>query len=336
MNREEQNQAFYWSLITLDLITFIVNLTTSLLFIKFRRRLLVSTHNRILFSMALADTLVGVFGFNLGLLLYLKQPSKYYKLAGNIPMFSSLFGSVLALALLTSDRLVAVKKPFIYKSNWYRMIITKLLVVSWGIPAAVTIIQSLLYIHLSPMEELHVRSYLFSIFFLLAVVILVFFNIFLILKIRTQFANIDSKIIPTSRAGTVHTAYEPDQGDLESSGGSNKKVRDVVVPSCRSFSIATNADQTTESDRNIKRGSRRIELRHTSFFCAVIVSLFIVFWAPLAVYRLYFAVGISLKIAWLRRLALCLTVVNSLLNPVFYFLVKKELRKYLAKFFHLG
>ena len=336
MNREQHNQAFYWSLITLDLLTFVVNLTTSILFIKFRKRLLVTTHNRILFSMALADTLVGVFGFNLGLLLYLKKSSLYYKLAGNIPMFSSLFGSVLALALLTIDRLVAVKKPFIYSSHWYRRVITRLLIVTWLIPLGITVMQSLVYIFVSSRDELFVRSILFSAFFFLAALILIVFNFILILNIRTHFSRVDFKIVPTKNTVSFQVAYETEQGHVETSANFNQKVDNALEITRGSLSMAPNEPQIAERNRNIRRVNHRGNLKQTSLFCVAIVSLFIVLWCPLAVYRLYYAVGISLKIYWLRRLALCLTVANSLLNPVFYFLAKRELRGYLAKFLHLS
>ena len=336
MNREQHNQAFYWSLITLDLLTFVVNLTTSLLFIRFRKRLLVTTHNRILFSMALADALVGVFGFNLGLLLYLKKSSMYYKLAGNIPMFSSLFGSVLALALLTIDRLIAVKKPFIYSSHWYRRVITRLIIVTWLIPLAITVMQSMVFLYLSSRDELFVRSIFFSVFFFLATLILIVFNFFLIMNIRTHFSRVDSSIVPTRSAASFQAVYETEQGQVETTVNFKRNINNASEISRGSLSVAPNDSQIAERNRRVKRLNLRGELKQTSLFCVAIVSLFIVLWCPLAVYRLHYAVGISLNIFWLRRLSLCLTVANSLLNPVFYFLAKRELRGYLAKFLHLS
>ena len=335
MNREQHNQTFYWSLVALDLATLIVNLTTSLMFIKFRGRLLVSTHNRILFSMALADALVGVFGFNLGLFLYLKEKPLYYKLAGNIPMFSSLFGSVLALALLTIDRLVAVKKPFTYSSHWYRRLITRLLIVlSWGVPATITVIQSLIYVYMSSKSELVLRSIMFSAFFCFAAFVLIIFNAFLIASIRTHFSKANTRVIPTHNATSIQTAYETDHANVEISCNFNVKNETVLDITRGPVSIAMNIPNAEH--RKIRRINRRSELKQTSIFCVAIISLFVILWAPLAIYRLYYALGVSLNIFWLRRLALCLTVANSLLNPVFYFLAKRELRRYLLKFFHLS
>ena len=337
MNREQHNQTFYWSLVALDLATFIVNLTTSLMFIKFRSRLLASTHNRILFSMALADALVGVFGFNLGLFLYLKEEPLYYKLAGNIPMFSSLFGSVLALALLTIDRLIAVKKPFTYSSHCYRRLMTRLLIVlSWGVPATITVSQSLIYVYMSSKSELVVRSIMFSSFFCFAALVLIFFNAFLIASIRTHFSKANTRVIPSNNATSIQTAYETDHANIEISCNFNVKNETVLDITRGPISIGMNVPNAEQNSRKIRRINRRSELKQTSIFCVAIVSLFVILWAPLAVYRLYYAVGASLNIFWLRRLALCLTVANSLLNPVFYFLAKRELRRYLLKFFHLS
>ena len=329
MNKAEQNLAFHCSLMVLDVVTFIVNLTTSLMFVKFSKRLLVSTHNRILFSMSLADTLVGVFGFCLGILLYMKQPSLSYKLAGNIPMFSSLFGSVLALVLLTVDRLVAVKKPFVYSSQRYRKLITRLLLGSWAVPAVVTILQSMILIYLSSKQELIVRSSLFFAFFFFAAFVLIIFNALLIISIRGHFSKVvtmKSSVYPA----TSQSVYETDKCSMEKTEAFGN-TGDKTVEEAAKNALST-ACQAVQNSSKVSRVSRRRELKQTSIFCVVIVCLFMVLWTPLAVYRMYYAVGISLKIAWLRRLALCLTIANSLLNPVFYFLVKKELRRYLAKF----
>lgn len=341
MNKVQQQLSFYWSLLILDVFTFVFNLTTSIMFIKFRRRLLVSTHNRILFSLSLADTLVGIFGFSLGALLYFKQPSSIYKLAGNIPMFSSLFGSVLALVLLTIDRLVAVKKPFMYSSRSYRRLITRLIIVTWIVPALVTINQALIFIYLSSKKELIARSVLFAVFFILAAAVLIVFNLFLIVSLNRHFSKTRVRAVPVKSANSFQTCYESEKYSIEKCETSvipanvtSDPVDSIVQLAAKEVLEATSNASNAIARAPKKKVSMRTDLKQTSIFCVLLVLLFIIFWAPLTVYRCYYAVGISLKIAWLRRLALCLTIANSLLNPVFYFFAKKELRKYLLQLFH--
>eukprot|EP00795_Rhopilema_esculentum_P013473 gene13473-4352_t len=302
------------------------------MFVRFRRRLLASTHNRILFSMALADTLVGIFGTSLGALLLLKQNSLYYKIFGNIPMFSSLFISVLSLALLTLDRLIALKRPFQYSSPKYRRLITRLLIFFWVVPIIISVQQIIVFIYLSSKYELTVRSILFSGFFLLAALVLICSNGFLISSIKKHFSVVRSRFSKQSGATTVVDEESP-------TDYAPKGVRKSVVLELQESQQKCKRTAASGSDGQIGssiRGIRRLELKQTSMFCIAIVTLFLLFWLPLAAYRTCYAAGITLNISWLRRFALCLTVLNSLLNPVLYFLVKRDLRKYLKRTFICG
>ena len=334
MDKHSQSLLFYWSLIILDILTFLLNGVTCIMFVRFRRRLLASTHNMILFSMALADTLVGIFGTSLGALLLLKQSSLYYKIFGNIPMFSSLFISVLSLALLTLDRLIALKRPFQYSSPKYRRLITRLLIFFWVVPIIISVQQVLVFVYLSSKNELIVRSILFSGFFLLAALVLVCSNGFLIISINKHFSIVHSRLSKHSGAMSVVDEESPTDYAL-------KVVKKSVVleqhlqqsqQRCKRTALSGSDGQIGSSFK----GVRRLELKQTSIFCIAIVTLFLLFWLPLAAYRTCYAAGISLKISWLRRFALCLTVLNSLLNPVLYFLVKRDLRKYLKRTFICG
>lgn len=336
MNKAQQSLAFYWSLIILDALTFLLNFLTCIMFVRFRKRLLASTHNRILFSMALADALVGIFGTSLGVLLLLKQTSLYYKIAGNIPMFSSLFISVLSLVLLTVDRLVAVKVPFKYTSAGYRRLINKLLIASWIIPAIITIQQSLIFVYDSSKQELVVRSILFSVFFVIGTFALIISNSTLIFGIRRYFSKVDTRL--HSRPSASAPPASKSVYELEDQSVASEVIREDRPIAKVELSIV-NEEKVSKPDKTQgRRGttSRRSELKQTSLFCLLIVTLFLTLWMPLAVYRVCYAAGKSLNIAWLRRLALCLSVINSLLNPVMYFLVKKELRKYMRRMFNFN
>ena len=549
LNKKEQSLAFYWSLIAVDALTILLNSLILIMFVYFRKKLLASNHNRILFSMALGDTFVGVFGNNLGVTLLLKKKAIYYKLLGNIPLFSSIFVSVLSLILLTADRLVAMKRPYLYISSFYKKIVFRLILLTWIFPAIIIIQQSVIYVEIRG-KELTVRSYFFTVFFIIGVVALIGLNAVLFYGLRayarklllrnikksmshenntqetsfskssaapnaqqiiekrtdklrsesrrdvtsdgndidqivlveihsvckegteisseknetkrdTQHATIwkearqqrrnaqnfdvDHQIgidihrtwprvnrkkkklargkhpgvnIEVLEQGSPYVIKSENEAPKQNSGFSEKEnledfgergkgpfqIREIppdqecaeyvrnenetptqrngkrqigrqkkyslkdskrkraskVCPEAVEKETANQDEEDSHSKKDesitiqqslaidkksqfcengfppnrgasFVRQKKTQELRKTSLVCILAVTVFILSWLPLAGYRLGFAIGITLMIPWLRRLALCLTIANSLLNPVIYLLVRKEFRLYLKK-----
>ena len=351
LNKTDQSQAFYWSLIGIDTLTALVNFLIFAMFIYFRKTLLTSNHNRILCSLSLADALVGCFGNNLGIILLLEGKPIFYKIFGNIPMFSSMFTSVLSLMILTADRLVAIKKPFIYTANFYQRWILKLIIVSWVIQAFITLQQSLIFVLRSKTQELVYRSCLFTTFFTSGAIILLIANVSLFISLRKFARNLDNDTSSKRSSGLSNYAIErsfsadPDEA-ITPDATANKQViglsgrentNQIIEFSAIHVSSIMDVERERKHTRNESTKRRRVkvskrrELKQTSIVCLLVVALFIVLWSPLAWYRFCYAVGIVQQIAWFRRLALCLTVVNSLLNPFVYLLVKKEFRKYMKK-----
>ena len=111
--------------------------------------------------------------------------------------------------------------------------------------------------------------------------------------------------------------------------------KDFDVSSAGSMAIDHDLSESrTEpsSDQKYDRVvTKNIELKQITFLCIVVVVAFVIFWTPLAVYRLYHAAGRSLQSKWRRRLGLCFTITNSLLNPGIYFLFRKRFRVYFVK-----
>eukprot|EP00112_Aurelia_sp_Birch-Aquarium-sp1_P020499 Seg53.3 transcript_id=Seg53.3/GoldUCD/mRNA.D3Y31 product="5-hydroxytryptamine receptor 1F" protein_id=Seg53.3/GoldUCD/D3Y31 len=347
----EQSQVFYWSLIGIDTLTALVNFLIFAMFIYFRKTLLRSNHNRILCSLSLADGLVGCFGNNLGIILILKGEAIYYKVFGNIPMFSSMFTSVLSLMMLTADRLVAIKKPFIYSSHLYRRWILKLIIASWVIQAFITLQQTLIFVLRSKSHELLYRSCLFATFFTSGAILLSIANISLFVSLRKFARSLENDTRSKRSSGlsnyVIDRSYNVHPAEVITSDATADKqvigvsgrenTNQVIEFSAINISPVMAVERERKNTRNesTKRQrvkvSKRRELKQTSIVCLLVVALFIVLWSPLAWYRFCYAIGISLNIVLYRRLALCLTVANSLLNPFIYLLVKKELRKYMKK-----
>ena len=65
--------------------------------------------------------------------------------------------------------------------------------------------------------------------------------------------------------------------------------------------------------------------------CVWIVSVFLVCFTPLIGYRFSYVIGRTVTIPWLRRLSLCLALSNSLLNPLIYFLERRDFRQLLLR-----
>ena len=364
MPASEETLAFKNSLIILSTFTAIVNFLTFSMFIKFRKKLLKSnTHNRILCSMSLADALVGCFGLTLGILLLTDSPGKYYKLAGNIPLFSSMFASVGSLTLLTVDRLVALKRPHSYGTAYYDRLNLKLVLLTWVIPLLINIQQTVIYLETVWRKELKVRGMIFAVFFGIGASALVALNILLYFSVR-KFYNEKEKMLFEVEASVVKHSLNSEADDesdessyknrspairkafagsfagplaIDQDSHESRVVHSAVKQSFNSevdsaVSIAIDQDSPESrpehlSDRKCNRAVRKNhDLRQITFLCIVVVATFVVLWTPLAVYRLYHAAGSSLQSKWRRRLGLCFTITNSLLNPGIYFMFRKRFR----------
>lgn len=329
MNKAEQSKAFYWSLVGLGLSAFVINLLTVVVFVRFRKKLLESNHNRILCSMAVADALVGCFSTSLGALLLTKSPVIAYKLAGNIPLFSSMFVSVMSLTLLTSDRLMAVKKPFIFGSTSYRRGILKCLVVIWVVPGLIIIEQSMVFFFTSKDTELMVRSVFVAVFFTCGAALLIVVNGMLFIGIREYISRIKDRE-KKSVYGETSFSVKQNSVDISKQNPPRDRLSTVMESHHENTQVcgANNKIDITDRRRKSARLSRGQELKRTSIACILIVVLFILTWIPLSAYRFAFVLGVKLMIAWLRRTALCLTIANSIMNPFIYFLFKKDFRSY--------
>ena len=340
--------------------------------------------------MSLADALVGCFGITLGILLFIDSPQDYYKLAGNIPLFSSMFASVGSLTLLTVDRLVALKRPHSYGTAYYDRLNLRLVVLTWVIPLLINIQQTVIYFGIGWRKELKVRGMIFAVFFCIGTTTLVSLNILLYFSVR-KFYKEKEMMLFEEEASTVNQSFNSEVEDgyderLDKShsntirrdfadssavpmaidqGSSESRAEHSVVKQSLNSEVADGNNETPDKTRSTtirkdfddssavsmaidddlpesrtepssdKKYNRAVkknnELKQITFLCIVVVVAFVVFWTPLAVYRLYHAAGSSLQSKWRRRLGLCFTITNSLLNPGIYFLFRKRFRAYFVK-----
>ena len=330
---------FYWALSGISTLTIQLNGCMLAMFIRFHKRLLRSTHNRILCSMALGDCLVGVFGVNLGVLLLLNKERTYYKLLGNIPIFSSIFVSILSLILLTMDRLLAMKKPHFYTSFRYRKIVFKTIVMTWIIPGLIYLQQTVLLIKDTDRNntELKIRSFLFTAFFMVGAMVLVWSNSLLFVGIRAYIKSLSEVGLQrgiSNMEDSTHNTERPGE-DIKTVAHAQGKVDPYLTLRISPAQLPDIGGRISPNTMPTKRMRCRLakenEIKNTSLLCLLTFIVFICTSLPLAAYRFCYAIDGKIDIPWLRRLSLCLTITNSLLNPVLYLLVRKEFRAYLKR-----
>ena len=241
-----------------------------------------------------------------------------------------MFASVGSLALLTADRLVALKRPHFYGTEHYKRLNLKLIALTWVIPLLINIQQTVIYVETGWRTELKVRGMIFGTFFGIGATTLAVSNTLLYFSVRKYLKEREAMLLKkeNSEAGCRH-------GERTVVNRSN-----LLGTECEeSFAMSMVIDPDTSenrtqhsSDRKCNRAIKKNQdLRQITFLCLVVVATFVVLWTPLAVYRLYHAAGRSLQSEWHRRLGLCFTITNSLLNPGIYFMFRKRFRVYFAQ-----
>ena len=177
---EEEHIAYMSTMLLINSSGLIINMLCVLMFFKFRNELLISNNNKLLFSMAMGDLLVALFGVIGAILYYLLMIGKVdvsaWKLGGVLPMFGSFFISILTIGTMTLDRLVVVLLHLRYHLIMTNHRLNFLIAFIWLIPTAVIIMQALLFFCISPPLELKVRSYLMATFFIVGTVTLAVAN----------------------------------------------------------------------------------------------------------------------------------------------------------------
>lgn len=289
----------YWTAFVLVGIAIIaVNIFVIITFIRFRSKILRRKNNRILLSLASADTFVGVFSIAFAASMLADQEEAVYKSLGNIPLFGSMFVSIFSLILLTFDRLLAIVQPLQYLSIVTGKRLLMCLISSWSLALLLLAQQYILYYNFSLKVELKVRGILLVACFFVGATVLGVGNYFLFAAIRKHAAklNIDS--------------IESRSDVLDQDNGMEKSMN--------MFLNRRKKAQVKKSDLTASKE------------CFYIVVIFIFSLLPLSVYRLLYTCGISLNHRHARRVFLILALLSSFINPWIYFFKKRQFRQYFA------
>ena len=186
--------AYFMSRAIINSSGLIINILASHMFLKYRRTMLSSNNNKLLFSLVVADILVSLFGIADAILFYSATTGNtsrdIWKLAGILPLFGSFFISILALGIMSCDRLISVVYPLRYNIIMTTSRIKSCIILTWLIVGFIVTIQCTLFISTSSTLEKMVRSYLLATFFVTGMITLIIANCKLYMVIQRKHRNI--------------------------------------------------------------------------------------------------------------------------------------------------
>ena len=273
-----------------------INLLAVVIFIRFKNRLLSVNNNKILFSMALADFFVGLFGIIGSVLLYLYENTMVgkdiMKLFGMIPLFGSFVTSLLTLTILTADRLIAVMYALRYHAIMTEIRVQLLICMTWLTAAIGFIMQVSLYLGISEFTEVRVRIYVLAVFFMVGTFVLLIGN----LKLHLVARNKQQRFRATEAWGS--NSQKNTTGAVSKNSTASKPLKNMA----KIFSDAT-----------------------ISFW---MTTIFVLCWLPIIVFYVVFH-NSDVDDSYFYTYIICVVLAasNGLLNPFVYLFKRKDFRK---------
>ena len=294
---ENESIGYFSTLLLTNSSGLILNTLSVIMFIKSRNELLLSSNNnKFLFSLAIGDLLVSLFGVIGAILFYLLMNGHVsvssWKLAGILPLFGSFFISILALGVMTLDKIAAVLYHLRYNSIMTNLRINLLIAITWLIPLSILFIQASLFFCMSPDVERKVRGYLLATFFAVGAITLVLANNKLYWIIL-------------------------------------RKRREISIL-CKDVNIS---QVDFQMNRRSKLNTLRLAKTNFSYslICIWMTAIFIVCWLPITVFYLVLASGYPGS-RTVSTIVMSLASINSLLNPLIYLMKRKDFRRRFGKF----
>ena len=275
----------------------LINFFVVVMFLSFHKKLLSANSNKFLFSMAVADFFVGIFGVIGSILIYLHRCGlvglEIAKLCGLLPLFGSFFMSILSLSILTVDRLISVQCALRYHSKMTDTRANLLICLTWITVAVLLLIQGGIYLGVSWEMELTVRTYELTVFFVVGAFVLCIGNSKLHFVIRGK----------RRRISVVYEALDFNSPRHE-----------------KRASLSTAKNTLKLSDSKI---------------CIWMTTIFIVCWLPTIIQYVAFMDFGKLDRPMPITYTICLSFAtsNSLLNPVVYLIKRKDFRKLFCDLF---
>ena len=194
-DKQLQKSLYHWSLVTINLVSFLINSLVVFIFIRFRKRFFPGNiiscrtqtvnHNKFLFSLVMGDQVSGFSGATTAFMLRYSKNRFIFTLFGLIPMFGIMLVPIFSLVFLTVDRLVATKYLFRYDLLMTHSRVAKLIFASWMLPFLIIVSQVVMFLTIGRDFELRIRNTTITIVCLAASIILITSNLVL-LKITNR------------------------------------------------------------------------------------------------------------------------------------------------------
>ena len=296
---EQKDFIFISCVVVINGFGMLNNFLVVIMFFWFHKKLLSVNDNKFLFSMAIADCLVGLFGVTGGTLIYLQEfkliPIEIMKLYGVLPVFGSFFMSILSLIILIADRLIAVVYALRYEYIITEFRANLLVCATWLVVAVILVIQAAIYIKISEEVEINVRIYELTTFFTFGTLVLSIGNIKLHFIIR--------------------------------------KKRERISTSIR-MAVIDKTDTTEQNNGIFKLRKKLMRTLSDGRICIWMTVLFIICWLPAVIWYVAYTNGyLDHPITNTYTICISLAASNSLLNPVIYLFKRKDFRTLFRKLF---
>ena len=295
----QMDMIFVSCTVTVNGFALLINLSIVVMFLRFHKKLLSVNNNIFLFSMAIADFLVGTFGIVGSILMYLCENGsvnlKIIQLCGFFPLFGSFFMSILALIILTLNRLIALVYSLRYHSIMTNFRVKLVICLTWITVAIILLIQGAIFFGISWKIEVKIRAYQLAAFFILGTIILCTAN------------------------RKLHSIVRSKRG-----GFSVSKTKDIDFP--RQTIVVVNSIS--------KQGKKMALMFSDGKICIWLAIIFIVCWLPLTVYYICLVNGKKAGgITTEYTICILFPTSNSFFNPLIYLINQKDFQKRFAELF---
>jgi len=265
-----------------------------------------------LLSLSCADFLVGLCSLAYVFSIRSKDISRHTKRISTIVQTFSLETSMFSLCCLTYERLVAIRDSLQYQNLITSKTVIAAIIATWVVSALLTCTQGTLAFMIDGGNYFAYNSVIVVAFALITSVFLAAVYLYLYKEIRRHTMDIRSK--SASVANSIDIDMLP----------TIKSADDVLE--------SRNFDNDVEHDSAFRRKKSKTLLKlskekRSFIFCLLIVSSFIICWMPITVFCAGSLFGINDINDVMAYVSTVLVLVNSLLNPIIYFGLRKDMRR---------
>ena len=272
-----------------------------------------------LLSLSCADFLVGFCSLGYVFSIKSEHLSHSSKQISTIVLGFSLETSMFSLCCLTYERLVGVKDSLKYQKLVTSTTVNAAIIMTWLVSAIMTCTQGTLAFVLKDGEYFELNGVIIVTFALITSLFLAAVYVYLYKEIRRHRRDIKSKSISISNSLDLDTIP------------ATKSIEDTIdVDSC-DFNI------TQESMLKRKKGKILLRIskeKRSLIFCSFIVCSFIICWSPITIFFAGEFLGVEhMSQDLMLYISTFLVLVNSILDPIIYFALRKDMRRAAAAVF---